>query len=354
MLLEKIIRTNPANDLDSLSLSDPSGSGLKFEKEVIYVGNHEKKVDEEAVVQFSVDEALIDHWVKTSKEFAELGVEIPMPNEHTTNPEMKRAAVLSFSKKKDSKGRKALYVVGEFVDEQAKQNLKTSQVSLHTEKSYSIAGKDFDWPIVHVAFTSHPIVNDTDALTISASMSKKEPEKPMESLLELAQSMKIEGAENMSDAELCKAISASAATPNPKLVQRKKKVAAKKSPAPRTEESDGNVTDPHMRSLLLSARSTQIDSLNRKFTKAELDDLKAEWADSEDESLTLSVDSQAAFDSMMRTMSRVPDRIEFSNSGSSRTGGQSGIGGAPARKDGEESALKANLRRQGKLAEQRR
>lgn len=149
----------------------------KYLKELIHTGDF-AKYDKDGNVEytFSVDEDLINHWRDTIElMLADLGPDaIPMPLEHTRDPDKNRAYIHGAVVGKNSKGKTALYGIVDFIDDDAERLAKSTNVSIHVPPSVtrSVDGKTKTYirPIAHVAFTNYPVIPGLDGFqTISAS-----------------------------------------------------------------------------------------------------------------------------------------------------------------------------------------
>ena len=175
----------------ALALSAPSKpfelsdeSKQRYRKQLIYTGDF-KKGDR----TIDVAESDIDHWVATGTQMLEAGADIPLPVEHTTDPEKKRGSIVGFEKDATENGTVGLYGIVEFNDpETAKQHVN-SDVSIYSPPTAEHDGKSYDWPITHVALTNYPVVprlNGFEAIAASLVLSDPpnlEPKKmPLKSL----------------------------------------------------------------------------------------------------------------------------------------------------------------------------
>lgn len=161
------------------SAFQPQGeTGDVFKKELIYPGNFVKK-DESGNVEFElpVDESLMDHWVATFDKMRENGVDVPVPVEHTTDPEKRRGTVVRMTKEfNPERGKPSLYAFIKFRDPKTAADMsKTSQVSLFSPPSFSDGkGHEYTRPITHVALTDYPLVPGLDAFekAVAASLAR--------------------------------------------------------------------------------------------------------------------------------------------------------------------------------------
>ena len=176
----------------------PTNDGLTYRKEVIYEGTWGTRKKG----YFKVDEKLIDHWVVQASTMMSMGFKANLPVEHTTDPEANRGKVLRFEKGVNKQGKKSLYSVIEFADEEAAKLALTADVSIYSPETYEMGnGYIALRPITHLALTDYLLVPGLeDFETISASTT----EEGM-TLLELATALGLtpkEGADDAAVSEL--------------------------------------------------------------------------------------------------------------------------------------------------------
>ncbi len=166
------------------------------EKELIYVGEFETEDGD----KFSITEDRLKHWQKQVTDFDAKGIDIPLPVDHTVDPEKRRGKLLSAEVKPDSKGRSALFGKIEFRDQKAADDFADTQVSIYSPPSE----RGYEWPITHVALTDYPVVTGMDGFKpIAASLvGAKKMTKPVAfSLASLVESLGLPVA-GKDDAEL--------------------------------------------------------------------------------------------------------------------------------------------------------
>lgn len=133
-----------------------------YRKEIIYPGNFVKQNDDGSIAfELPVDESLMDHWESTFRSMKASGVEVPLPIEHTTDPEKRRGTVVDIKKEfNPDRGENSLYAYIRFRDPQTAAALsKTSQVSLYAPPKFTDGkGKTYVRPIRHVAITDYPLI----------------------------------------------------------------------------------------------------------------------------------------------------------------------------------------------------
>jgi hypothetical protein len=278
-MLDKSLTLHIADGETNLT-PDPSHP-LRFEKEVAYVADFKKwRSDGTLDMHFEVEESDIDNWIEQHNQQIAAGLEVAMPVEHTTDPLRKGATALQLVKKPDSKGRTALFVLGEFVNEDRKKDLSKTQVSLFSPPEYKHGDHVFRRPIRHIAFTDNPVIGDLDKLrTIAASCIQ---EKDMH-LRKLAESFGLTLSADQTDEQIAAAIEAH--------VNAKPKVIAASVETTLTDDKP----DPVVLSLSRDNRRMKIQQLValRKATPAEAQNLEKRWAG---ETLSLSTESISAFD----------------------------------------------------------
>lgn len=297
-----------------LSTSDP----LVFEKQVIYVGQFDKRNPQtnELEYSFSVDEETIDHWIKTHQALLSAGLDVPMPKGHTES-EPRKATALSYSKRQDSKGRTSLFARLKFKDLECAKEFKDSQVSLYSPPVYYHQKQAFIRPIRHIAFTDYPVIGDLDPLTtIAASYSSGV--KPM-SFKAIAQKLGVTVDEKATEEQAEAAITAAWAA----------KGAAPATPAtvvpPTTSAVAASVAspatparDPLLIKTAVENRQLKIDALvaARKMLPAEAKAMKDSWAT---ETVSLSTENVSAFDMVLKTFN---DREPIVALGQEKSGAQ--------------------------------
>lgn len=134
-----------------------------WRKELIYPDHFVKKTpDGKVEFELPVDETLMDHWVKVFQEMKAAGVEVPVPIEHTTDPESRRGTVVDLKKEfNKTRGENAVYAYIRFRDPKAEELAASTQVSLFCPPEFTDGkGKKYIRPIRHVALTDYPLVPD--------------------------------------------------------------------------------------------------------------------------------------------------------------------------------------------------
>lgn len=135
----------------AFSTDDP----LVMEKELVHVGRFVK-----GKTEHEITEGDLDHWHRTHAAMVREGIEVPMPIEHTTNPEARRATLIETVRRPNAKGIPSLYGRVKFSSVKAKENLSKSGVSIFvpSKPAQSGTGKTFERAMTHVAFTDYPVI----------------------------------------------------------------------------------------------------------------------------------------------------------------------------------------------------
>lgn len=237
----------------------PTNDGLRYRKEVIYEGRWGTRKKG----YFTVDEKLIDHWVVQASTMLEMGFKINLPVEHTTDPEANRGRVLGFEKGVNKKGKKSLYSIIEFANEDAAKLALTSDVSIYSPETYEMGnGYIALRPITHIALTDYPLVPGLEEFeTISASTTEESM-----TLLELATALGLTPEEGADDAAVSELI----------VSAFKDLKAAAEKPAPKNEDP---AVQASLLDLVKKSRKLQIDGLvsQMKLTPAEAKDWVASY-----------------------------------------------------------------------------
>lgn len=139
-----------------------SNDSTLYRKEVVYPGHFVKKTETgEIEFELPVDDALISHWVATFNRMKRNGVEVPLPIEHTSDPESRRGTVERLTKEfNPERGVDCLYAYVRFRDKKTGDALsKTTQVSLFSPPdAIDGHGNTYVRPIKHVALTDYPLI----------------------------------------------------------------------------------------------------------------------------------------------------------------------------------------------------
>ena len=142
-------------------LEPVEGDSTLYRKELIYPGNFVKK-DPSGAIEFElpVTDQTLDHWVAAHKKLKEAGVEVPMPIEHTNDPEKRRGTVEDIRKEfNEDRGTNSLYMYARFSDPDTAKLARTAQVSLYSPSKFvDGTGKMHNRPIRHVALTDYPLI----------------------------------------------------------------------------------------------------------------------------------------------------------------------------------------------------
>lgn len=135
-----------------------SGEPRTYRKELIYVGKFVKD-DGKSRQEFTVDEALLHHWTNTFAAFKDRGIDVPLPVEHTDDPEKRRGSLVGAEVALNDKGLPALFGVVTFRDAEAEKLAATASVSLYVPPKFVDGkGNTYYRPIRHVALTDYPVI----------------------------------------------------------------------------------------------------------------------------------------------------------------------------------------------------
>jgi hypothetical protein len=101
----------------------------------------------------------------------ERGIRVPLPVQHTSDPEKSRGEVANLELGKDSKGRDALYLTAKFRDAESAKLSRTCDVSLNAVSQFTDGkGNVYNGAITHVALTDYPVLPDLGRWEIAASL----------------------------------------------------------------------------------------------------------------------------------------------------------------------------------------
>lgn len=186
-------------DLEPFRLSNES-EPLVFEKELVHVGTFQKDSH-----RFTIDSGLLSHWVATFSRMVENGVQVPVPIEHTENPEKRRGTVISMSVRTNLNGLPAIFGRIRFRDADAAK-LAGSDVSIYVPpEAKDGRGNWYARPITHVAITDYPVVQGLEPFqAIAASLVNGDI--PVSVLTDLAQKLGLQVPPGSDDDAITEAI----------------------------------------------------------------------------------------------------------------------------------------------------
>jgi hypothetical protein len=139
-------------------------------KELVHVGDFQKK-DADGELNFSIDDDLLRHWKNTFDKMLEEGVDVPLPVEHTSDPEANRGKIVGMRLGWNRRGERALFGIVQFRDEDAAKLANSTDVSIYVPPDFTSGnGTRYERPIRHVALTTQPVIPGLDKFkTIAAS-----------------------------------------------------------------------------------------------------------------------------------------------------------------------------------------
>lgn len=181
-------------------------SSRSYWKELIYEGSFLNLGGDGK--KFVVDESVIDHWQNTGTKMLSNGIDIPVPIEHTEDPEKNRGFVREFAKGvktlKDGKQVRTLLGRIQFVNADAEKLAFSTDVSIYVpDKAEDGLGNKYKNPVRHVALTSYPVIPGLAPFkAIVASIKLGDNQM----LAELAKKLGIEIEDGMDDAAIAEKI----------------------------------------------------------------------------------------------------------------------------------------------------
>ena len=261
-----------------------------YRKELIYVGDFVKDT-----LKFSVDEDLLHHWVSTFNEMKDNGIDVPVPVEHTQDPEKRRGTLLGLSVARNDKGVPALFGDIQFKDETAASLATTAQTSIYVPPEFQDGkGRKYKRPIQHVALTDYPVVPGLKEFqVIAASFQERENEVSLKTLIGKL-GLKIPEGKEDDDAML------------ETLIVNEWKVLKSKTPKPEDKKPEDK--KPAIAAGLISMakenRRMKLDKLvqDGHITPAVCSKLGEQYCNNERVSLSLSSDSSDGFDEMIEAL----------------------------------------------------
>ncbi len=300
MKLYNIAYSSP-KDTNDWALAGVQDGQPMYVKELIYVG----KFRQSNGVEFTVDEQLLSHWNDTTEKMLANGVSIPLPVNHTEDPEATRGHLVGTFVAKNLRGLPALFMKAKFRDEEAAKLAKTAQVSIFSPPEF-VDGKGVRYvrPIRHVALTDYPVIPSLQGFeSIAASLVTFQKEGNMP-LKQLAKRLNITCE---SDEQLEPTIVASFETSAKAITEKdaqiaslQAEIAALKAKVP----PDPVTVTAASRELLKDNRSMKLERLveSGKISPATRDKLASAFCSDEALTLALSVDRKDSFDIVLSAL----------------------------------------------------
>jgi len=251
----------------------------RYRKELIRVGTWKAGKH-----RWDVDEALLSHWVTEHKRLAENGVRVPLPLEHTTEPDKNRGWLVDLEKVGES-----LFGTIEFADDEAAKLASRTDVSIYSPPEFVDGkGNKYYRPITHVALTTQPVVTGLGAFEMLAASHVEEKQMKL-SLKTLASKLGVDVADDATDEDIEAAIVS----------------AWEKEPEEEEEEEEPVAASRATIRLLKENRQMKLEKLMQagKITKAAKDKIVAKHLSDSALSLSLSSDEDGdAFDDLVETL----------------------------------------------------
>jgi hypothetical protein len=172
------LRTSPARAV-SKGRSVAGQPVRRFLKELIKAGHYVKESDG---LEFDVTPATLEHWAATFARMRANGVNVPVPNGHTDDGAANRGWVRHLFRAGDS-----LYGVVDLVGEGIPM-AATNDVSIYAVPEFTDGhGNRYQWPILHVALCTDPVVPGLSGfLPIAAALDSPPANAPVFQMQTLA------------------------------------------------------------------------------------------------------------------------------------------------------------------------
>lgn len=146
-------------------LANDNGVTRLWKKAILKTGEFEKSSTGE---EFEIDLSFLEHLQTTFQKWTEAGHRVPIPVEHTTNPEKNRGFAKGLKIEGDT-----LYSFMEFPRD---YDPSLMDVSIHVP----VEERGFKRPLSHIALTSYPVIPGLGRFeAISASLNSAQGDKPV-------------------------------------------------------------------------------------------------------------------------------------------------------------------------------
>ena len=292
---QNVVYIGPQLDTWQLSKSQEG----QFWKELVYTGDFTH-----GDLSFSVTEPLLSHWVETFEKMKANGVDVPVPLEHTDDPEKRRATVTAMRVAEDSQGRKALFGLHKFAPGHEALAASGTNVSIFVPGKFTDGkGVVYQRPIRHVALTDYPVIPGLDEFqAIAASFTGENSMK----LNELAKALGLTVDADADDAKIGAAIVSemkrlkAAATPPPKPPA---KPPAKDAAPDAQAKKEAPTIAAGMLRMGCEHREMKIDALvPAHLTPAAAKALKSAYCTDEKITISLSSETDDGFSGMLEAL----------------------------------------------------
>lgn len=273
------------------------GDRRVYRKQLVYEGDFVKRLKGHPPQPVHVTVADLDHWYETGQLMLSDGVDIPMPLEHTEDPDKNRGLVVGYERGVNEDGKQALYGLHVFDDEKL---ALSSNVSIYVPPEWEHSQRTYKRPIKHVALTNYSVIPKLGRFeAVALSLADPEPELGPQprlkedgmSLSTLAKAMGVEVPDGAKDDDIEKAIgSAFQALKSAKPPEKPKPIAA------------GFVN------LARDNRAAKLEKLVQRgnITPAVRDSLAEQWCSDQALQLSLTADGETTdgFDALVDTLAK--------------------------------------------------
>jgi len=312
-----------------------SEGGL-FRKELIYIGTFSLQDTAGQRFKARIDEPQLHEWVRNFEAMLDAGIKVPLPIEHTTNPEKNRGFVTRMAVEKNKAGLPSLFGYIEFRDEEATRLTKTANVSIYVPPQFEDGnGKVYHRPIRHVALTDYPVIPKLDGFqAIAASLVLGESDMALRDLAKkLGVSVESDASDDVVEAGIVSTVT--------KLREKVKELET-----PEKKEEAPKIAAGFM-DMARENRTIKIDRLvdQGKITPAVAEDLKKVHLIDAALSLSLTAETSDGFDALITALDKNEQVVSFVE----KTGAQVQLSDAQ-KGDGTKSPLVANAEERAEAA----
>jgi len=256
---------------------------------------------------FEITEHMLSHWVQEYDRMIQAGHSVPVPVEHTTDPEKNRGTISHLEVRPNGRDGASLWGVVTFADADAAKLAKTAQVSVFSPAEFIDGeGRKFVRPLRHVALTDYPVIPGLEPFSIVASL-VGDTKMPI-TLPELVAKHEIEVAEDATPEDMLDAID--------ELITSLKKLEPEPEPEPKSESEPE--PEPVAASMLGILRKSRVHDINDLVSQGRISPVVARELQKQycnDNALALSLtagNEDDSFDRLMSTLAKQPATISMS------------------------------------------